>query len=912
MRKRIGVLSAQLDEHMQKKFITAFLDQAYQYDYEVCLFSMFQKFQETELRNIGDSNIYELINYDMFDALLLMPDTILVPGVNFKLMKRIQDGFKGPVLVVDLDNPFFPCVKIDHYTPMKKLIDHLIQVHGYEEIAFLGGKEGHPHSIQRLNAYYDSLREHKLLPNEELIYHGNYWYDSGKTFAQKMLARGKLPDALACANDCMAIGAASYLSDKGYKIPEDMALIGYDSSEEGRHSPLPLTSADIPSDECGAYCAKWLHHALIGEVPPVMELEAPLFLGGSCGCTDFKVETHLQFRREWKTAHSDQSFFSDFNHITEDLLTQNDFRDFYKSILDYSYQIRPFKSFHLCINDGFMDVTQMDFNHDSDLKHGYTPRMHRVIHCTEHADDVTNIVDFQDVFDTKDLLPDLFIEKKEPCCYVFNPMYFNDRCFGYTVISYDKTGFDYDETFRIWMKSIMQGMESFLRQLTLQKLISQIKADQIRDSLTGLYNYQGFLQKATPLFESGLKEETQVVLLALDIQDLKEINATYSREIGDRAILLLARIIRESVTEQEICCRMCNDEFLIILKGINADLRAEVLTDSISEKARNLSILDHKQLTMQVHSSSQTANVHRDTSLDYLINHAITKKNHQKSERKRRRLSVTNLTTEDMRRNDSVAKALDNNTLRYDLQPIINAKDASIFGYEALMRCDDPVKLSPPQLLEGAACLGRLYDIEKATFINVLSMMQTYHNALGNRKIFLNSLPAFQLTEEDSHAVETLLHTYYANLVVEITEESELNDEQLAELQKKYRRLNIQTALDDYGSGYSNINNLLRYMPRYVKIDRLLISDIDSNPQKQHFVKSIIDFAHDNDIVALAEGVETSEELQQVIRLDIDLIQGFYTAKPQPTPMVSIDDDKRIEILKYQLEKSDWKSFYKI
>lgn len=122
------------------------------------------------------------------------------------------------------------------------------------------------------------------------------------------------------------------------------------------------------------------------------------------------------------------------------------------------------------------------------------------------------------------------------------------------------------------------------------------------------------------------------------------------------------------------------------------------------------------------------------------------------------------------------------------------------------------------------------------------------------------------------------MEQHAGELVVEFTEETEMGDVQLKELKNSFAKMNIETAIDDYGSGYSNVNNLLRYMPRFVKIDRMLMTDIHKDIQKQHFVKDIIEFAHDNDILTLAEGIELTQELREVIKLGVDLIQGYYTS----------------------------------
>jgi len=118
----------------------------------------------------------------------------------------------------------------------------------------------------------------------------------------------------------------------------------------------------------------------------------------------------------------------------------------------------------------------------------------------------------------------------------------------------------------------------------------------------------------------------------------------------------------------------------------------------------------------------------------------------------------------------------------------------------------------------------------------------------------------------------------------------------------------LNIAIDDYGTGYSNVSNLLRYMPDFVKIDRSLLSDIHEYTQKQHFVREIIDFCHDNGIKALAEGVETSDELRTVIHLGADLIQGYYTARPSASLIGEIDKKIRGEIMHYYQERIDGNS----
>ena len=127
MRKRIGVILAQLEENMQKRFMQAFLKEAYAKDYDVCIFSMYQKFQQTELRNIGDSNIFSLINYEYFDGLLVLTDTLQTPGLEKRIFRKIKKNFGGPVITVDKENDLFEYVLMDHFSPIVEIMNHLIE-----------------------------------------------------------------------------------------------------------------------------------------------------------------------------------------------------------------------------------------------------------------------------------------------------------------------------------------------------------------------------------------------------------------------------------------------------------------------------------------------------------------------------------------------------------------------------------------------------------------------------------------------------------------------------------------------------------------------------------------------------------------------------------------------------------------
>lgn len=255
-----------------------------------------------------------------------------------------------------------------------------------------------------------------------------------------------------------------------------------------------------------------------------------------------------------------------------------------------------------------------------------------------------------------------------------------------------------------------------------------------------------------------------------------------------------------------------------------------------------------------------------------------------------------------------VEQILDDNLFEYHFQPIVNTHDGEIYSYEALMRARFDPGITPYHILKYARLLGRLDDIERATFLNILTLIDSENDIIGGRRVFINSIPSAKLSEEDSKRVSELLDKHCERAVIEMTEQAEPDDVSINELKQYYAERNIKIAIDDYGTGYSNVTNLLRYMPNFVKIDRTLISEIQSSTTKRYFVREIVEFCHDNNILALAEGVETSEELRAVILLGVDLVQGYYTARPSADVLESIDDDKKMEISRYKRELLDGKA----
>jgi len=244
-------------------------------------------------------------------------------------------------------------------------------------------------------------------------------------------------------------------------------------------------------------------------------------------------------------------------------------------------------------------------------------------------------------------------------------------------------------------------------------------------------------------------------------------------------------------------------------------------------------------------------------------------------------------------------RLIDNNLFVYNFQPIVSAANGDIVAYEALMRTDKSINMFPLEILDTAAKLGRLYDIEKATMRNTLHCISVNQHAFRDKKLFVNSIPAYILSYSDWDALVQDYGELMEKLVVEMTEQTEIDNDKLAVIHDRLNRCGIPIAIDDYGTGYSNTANLLRYKPKYVKIDRSLIENIDGSAKIQKLVSGLIGFCHENGFYVLAEGVETREELRTMIKLGSDLIQGYYISKPKSFTVEEISADLREEITEF-------------
>ena len=888
-RRRLAVLCGQPDEEYQKQFIEGFEKQAFDADCDVCVFAMYQKFQETKVREIGESTIFDLVNESLFDGIIVLGDSIQTPGVLDFIDTKLHDNAKCPVLFVDSDSKYFKSIKLNHYDAIVMLMEHLIDDHKYKDIAFITGKQWHPHSRQRLSAYIDTMKKYDLPIKENRVFYGDFWYNSGFDIANDFINNNwELPEAFACANDYMAIGLAEAFTSHGIKVPEDIAIVGYDSVEQGRTSPSPITSIPLPVNQFGIYAASTILNIIDGNPVPGFTPEYDFFHGGSCGCHCESCVPKVMLRDKWRTDLFARSFYSVDNRLVEDMYAKEDLTSALEVVESYLDYLGEFDSFHLCLNqawgEGGVEYKRVD----------YTDKMYEIMTCLNGGKD--NEISFYKPFMREDILPCLHEHCDTPRAFLFTPVHFDSACFGFAALSYGDRVVGMDVSYMFWLRYIMLGIEALRRQTVFVNTKHTMDEIRFTDPLTGLNNYDGLVENTMKL--TSLQFEGPVItILAVDIVGLGSINEASGRKNGDKIIRDFSRIVKNCCASGSICGRLGNDEFVIIR---NEEEHADEYIDkTIKALSQSLGVYNERNGThIEFTSGYSTERVRTSDDIERLINEAVSEKNGNKMN-ERRNHPVAGTTEDETVMLHRVKDLLDNNKFEYHFQPIVDTKDGSIFAYEALMRPVCDYQITPLEVIEYSSKLGRLEEIETYTFLNILSIVKEDMKRFEGKKVFINSLPGITVNENDRIVIRNLLTALSDTVVIELTERSELDDETLNKLKEEYSRLGIQSAVDDYGTGYSNVVNLLRYMPDYVKIDRMLLSGIEENPQKQHFVKDIVKFAHENNFKVLSEGVETSSELETCILLGTDYIQGFYTARPSKEVITELPAPIREEIYRY-------------
>lgn len=427
----------------------------------------------------------------------------------------------------------------------------------------------------------------------------------------------------------------------------------------------------------------------------------------------------------------------------------------------------------------------------------------------------------------------------------------------------------------------------------------QIERERDSDILTKLYGRQGFRREADELFARP-EVMKQAALVMIDLDNLKTTNDRFGHNFGDLYIQTAARCFQENTPEGTLCARMGGDEFVILFYGFDEREEIEAGLKKLYQAISEVEFVLPDGCNMGLSASGGYAWYPQDSDNQAMLLKYADFAMYQVKRTKKGLLrefdkeAWKQQMSEDQSRIE-FHQMLKEKKINYHFQPIFRAENGMVYGYEALMRVDMPSLANPQVVLQIAKEEGCMAEIEKITmFVATESYVNLLEKGLVSEEalLFINSIANEDMTLEEEREYHQRFEKIQNRVVIEITETENM---ELSLIRKKSEAEGFTGifALDDYGSGYNSELNLLTLNPRYVKVDVTIVRDVDVDENKQQIVKNIVEYAHQRDMQIIAEGIETGSELKKLLDLGVDLLQGFYLARPGAVPP-ALSEDARL------------------
>lgn len=410
------------------------------------------------------------------------------------------------------------------------------------------------------------------------------------------------------------------------------------------------------------------------------------------------------------------------------------------------------------------------------------------------------------------------------------------------------------------------------------------------DALTGLYNRRAFKRESEEIF-SGQNKIGHAALIMMDLDNLKYTNDTFGHDWGDEYIRQTGICLEEGTPRGTLCSHISGDEFNLLFYGYESQdaIREKIAKLKKTIASRIIRLPNGQEFHLSI-SGGISWYPEDSTSLDVMRKHADFAMYQVKRTEKGKIAEFDQKIYDEKFRDSQIRQEfhrfIKEELVTYYFQPIISARTGEIEAYEALMRSNLPILKRPDVVMKIAREEGALREIERMTMFMAAEKFRelTGKNQIrGDALLFVNSIANQHMARKDEAEFVKRFGKFCKQIVIEITEEESI-DYHALDHKKNAPGFSGMFALDDYGNGYSNEKSLLNLAPKYIKVDLSIIRDIDTDPDKQQIVANIVAYAHKRDMKIVAEGLETPEEIRKVLELEVDLLQGFYLARPEPVP----------------------------
>ena len=440
----------------------------------------------------------------------------------------------------------------------------------------------------------------------------------------------------------------------------------------------------------------------------------------------------------------------------------------------------------------------------------------------------------------------------------------------------------------------MAGSQSDItdRKLAEERLIHNA----FYDTLTSLPNRALLLDRLEQAMSRRKRwPDKSFSVLYLDLDHFKNINDSLGHAVGDQLLVNVADKLKEILRTADTVARLGGDEFIILIEDIQSKANVDEMAQRILKGLSTPTHLDGHEVIVSASIGIITSDMEYDDPEQLLRDADIAMYSAKSLGRARYevfKLEMRNNFLEQLSLEYDLRHAIQNNELRLVYQPIISLETNELVGFEALIRWEHPVNgyLSPGDFLSMAENTGLILTIDrwvlqKATcqFSEWLKEIPVNLELAVSVNLSARFLHHFNLVEEVKQILQkTGLEG--RQLKLEITESGIMeNSQYIMSTLNGLRAMGVDIHLDDFGTGYSSLAYLHQFQIQALKIDRSFISNSNNGKHMPELVRTVLHLASDLELKAIAEGVETKKQLEQLQKMGCKYGQGFLFSPPLDT-----------------------------
>ncbi|MBP5281265.1 MAG: GGDEF domain-containing protein [Lachnospiraceae bacterium] len=550
MTGKIAVFIGQLNQEYLMEMIISVVDAAKELNYQIDVFTEFGSYGGNYLHAEGERNIIRLPFVEDYDGIVVAPDTFGVKDMEKQLDMLLLAKTKSPVVSIRQEKDCFYNVQIDNRATMATLTEHFVKDHGYKKVCFMKGRADLKDAQERLQGYLEVMEKYQLPVTERMLFQGNYWRNLGDAAVEWFLGGEEKPEAIICANDFMAISVLMALKKRNIKVPEEIALAGFDDIEEVRYLEPAVCSMHMPCYEMGRESVHLIDRLVHGgKSEQMVRLPATLVPRKSCGCD-------VEERGHWaELLYGERRYLGEVIMFNGFMNADYENCDTSEELFNIAFQYTSHFDFdeiyiYLC------ETTDENGDKIIDAQH-YTD--HMILRAVMLKDQSVTMMDER--FPRRELLPKKY--RQDTSALYFFPMHHKNHCLGYLALKANYvTGLK--DFFTCWVSEMCSCLDKVLL-YEENKSLQEFRKLSTIDDLTGLYNRRKLESELSKILVNGKTKDGSFHIVSLDMDGLKTINDTYGHLEGDAALQAFAEVIRDATGEHGMSFRVGGDEFTILL-----------------------------------------------------------------------------------------------------------------------------------------------------------------------------------------------------------------------------------------------------------------------------------------------------------------------------------------------------------